>query len=63
MKLVKRDFVRRMRRHWATNNFSEWVEWRNGRSDLENVPSDLITNGNAAALNHFLSLYFVCSGN
>ena len=45
--------------NWAINNFKDWMDWRNGREGVEHVPLDLLENGTAADLNHFLSLYVV----
>ena len=44
---------------WAVQTFEAWSAWRNGVYQDDHVPSDVLTSGDAVALNKWLSLFII----
>ena len=44
---------------WAVRTFEAWSAWRNGVYQDDRVPSDVLTSGDAVALNKWLSLFVI----
>ena len=44
---------------WALRTFHSWHEWRNGIHPDDEVPEDVLTCGDAATLNRWLSLFVI----
>ena len=44
---------------WAMRNFKAWADWRIAQNPEDPVPSDILSSGDAVALNKWLSLYVI----
>ena len=44
---------------WAVRNFKAWADWRITQNPDDPVPSDILSCGDAVALNKWLSLYVI----
>ena len=44
---------------WAMGNFKAWADWRIAQNPGDPVPSDILSSGDAVALNKWLSLYVI----
>ena len=44
---------------WAVRNFEAWADWRIAQNPEDPVPSDILSSGDAVALNKWLSLYVI----
>ena len=44
---------------WAMRNFKAWADWRITQNPEDPVPSDILSSGDAVALNKWLSLYVI----
>ena len=44
---------------WAVRNFKSWADWRTAQDPSDPVPSDILSSGDAVALNKWLSFYVI----
>ena len=52
-------FVPEANTEWAIRNFEAWVDWRIAQNPDDPVPSNILSCGDAVALNNLAVAFFV----